>query len=182
MKLIVGLVLIVYSLNLNAQLDSLQMPNNDSTQISFLSTSGTGESFSPGYGGYDKIHLESGDSVIVNIIGETKTEVAFKYPLNTMINKLNYARVKEIHYKDGRVRQLKNSAPATGVGAEPDNVWRLVVITEDESDVSGLKEIGPVTAKAEAKNLKTSIELLEKNARINLQKKSSQNECNQSAC
>jgi hypothetical protein len=69
------------------------------------------------------------------------------------------------------VKGFRNQFPATPVGAEPDNLWRIVVLTENEEDIVGLKEIGPINAKSEGKSLKTSMELLEKNVRVNLQKK-----------
>ena len=120
--------------------------------------------------GYDKIMLDSGDSLFVNIVAETETEVAYKYPFNTMINKTSNTKVKEILYKDGRIKAMQNVGIVPGVGADPDNLWRIVAITYDENDVTGLKEIGPISAKAEGRSLKTSIDLLEKNVTVNLKK------------
>lgn len=122
------------------------------------------------FAGFDKVKLESGDSLIVNIIAETETEIAFKYPMNTMINKTPLVKIKEIIYKDGKVRSIENRPIITGVGAEQDNLWRIVDVTYDESEVAGLREIGPISARAEGKSLKTSIELLEKNVTVNLKK------------
>lgn len=172
MKIVAGLVLFFITNNIIAQTDSVALSmqvktgsqKNDSIVVDFKTTSSD-------LSGFDKIKLESGDSLIVNIIAETQTEVAFKYPLNTMINKMLYIKIKEIAYKDGKVRVFRNQAPVTGVGAEPDNLWRIVVITFNESDVEGLKEIGSVAARAEGKTIKTSQELLEKNAKVTIQKK-----------
>lgn len=162
MRILAGLVLLMAFSGVIAQDTIVQKA--DSLKKTYVSIMGD-------LSGYDKIKLETGDSLIVNIIAETQTEVAFKYPLNTMINKMLYTKIKEINYKDGKVRAFRNMAPVTGVGAEPDNVWRIVVLTEDANEVSGMKEIGPITSKAEGKTLKTSIDLLEKNARVNLQKR-----------
>lgn len=177
MKFIIGLVLWANVCALHAQVDSVNVPKVDSliakNDISKNDPpkSVMNSSYNEFSGTYDKIKLESGDSLVVTIIAETQTEVAFKYPYNTMINKVIYGKIKEIIYKDGRVKGIRNQFPANGVGTEPDNLWRIVVITENEDDISGLKEIGPITARSEGKSLKTNIELLEKNARINLQKK-----------
>lgn len=169
MKVLAAIVFVLNSYSLQAQNDSLRLDQPDSLKNNNSVLPITSLSFD--LSSFDKIKLESGDSLIVNIIAETQTEVAFKYPLNTMINKMLYTRIKEINYKDGKVKAFRNMAPVTGVGAEPDNLWRIVVITNDENEVAGLNEIGPISAKAEGKTLKTSIELLEKNAKVNLQKK-----------
>jgi hypothetical protein len=162
MRILAGLVLL-FAVNAVVAQDSIVL------KIDSLKT--TTVSVNRDLAGFDKIKLETGDSLIVTIIAETQTEVAFKYPLNTMINKMLYTKIKEINYQDGKIRAFRNMAPVTGVGAEPDNLWRIVVLTEDENEVSGMKEIGPITSKAEGRTLKTSIELLEKNARVNLQKR-----------
>lgn len=177
MKFIAGLLVVLNVCVLQAQVDSTNLSKGDS----LLAKNDTLKNDSPKppikysyneYAGtYDKIKLESGDSLIVNIIAETQTEVAFKYPYNTVINKLIYGKIKEIIYKDGRVRGFRNQHPATGVGAEPDNLWRIVVITEKEEDIEGLKEIGPINARSEGKSFKTSVDLLDKNVRVTLQKK-----------
>ena len=170
MKLIAGLLLLFVANGLRAQGDSIKTQQIDSvvtTEVSPVKMSTMSSDFTS----FDKIKLESGDSLIVHIIAETQTEVAFKYPLNTMINKMLYTKIKEINYNDGKIRSFRNQAPVTGVGAEPDNLWRIVVVTFDESEVTGLKEIGPISAKAEGKSIKTSIDLLEKNTRLSLQKK-----------
>lgn len=169
MKLLAGLMLLFIGNGLSAQVDSVQTQLGDtlkSQKDTILKI--TTVHFS-GFSGYDKIKLQSGDSIIVNIIAETQTEVAFKYPMNTMINKVLFSKIKEINYSDGKIKAFNNQQPV--VGAEPDNLWRIVEITSDEAAVNGLKEIGPITAKAEGRSLKTSIDLLEKNARVNLQKK-----------
>jgi hypothetical protein len=177
MKIIAGLLLVLLNLfSLKAQVDSanatkpdtLLAKNNTNTD----SVKPVVQSLYNEYSGsYDKIKLETGDSLIVSIIAETQTEVAFKYPYNTVINKLIYGKIKEIIYKDGRVRGFRNQYPATGVGAEPDNLWRIVVITNKEDDVAGMKEIGPIDARSEGKSFKTNIDLLDKNVRVTLQKK-----------
>jgi len=166
MKYIALIILLFLANKLTAQEDSIVKQvvsevKKDSL-IKFVSK--------PENDGYDKIKLETGDSIIVNIIAETQTEVAFKYPLNTMINKAPYTKVKEIIYKDGKTRAFRNNVPVSGVGAEADNLWRIVVLTYDEGEVSGLKEIGPISAKAEGKSLKTKIDILEKNVNVNLKK------------
>jgi hypothetical protein len=185
MKIIVaGLMLIYCAGGLNAQSDNLKKQPGDSLKVKdSLSIQGVTDSavvkmepvlkiekINSDLSGFDKIRLETGDSIIASIIAETPTEVAFKYPLNTMINKMLFTKIKEIDYKDGRVRAIRNNAPVTGVGAEPDNVWRIVVITYDEKDVAGMKEIGPISSKAEGKTYRTSIEMLEKNADLNMKK------------
>ncbi len=176
MKFIAGLLVVLNVCVLQAQVDSTYLSKGDS----LLAKNDTlkNDSLKPPIkysyneyaGTYDKIRLESGDSLIVSIIAETQTEVAFKYPYNTVINKLIYGKVKEIIYKDGRVRGFRNQIP-TGVGAEPDNLWRIVVITERVEDIEGLKEIGPINARSEGKSFKTSVDLLDKNVRVTLQKK-----------
>ncbi len=176
MKVFAGLLLVLNVFTLQAQMDSANLTkvdtllakntiNNDSVKPAARS------SYNEYAGTYDKIKLESGDSLIVTILAETQTEVAFQYPFNTIINKLIFGKIKEIIYKDGRVRGIRNQYPATGVGAEPDNLWRIVVITDKEEDIAGLKEIGPIDARSEGKSFKTSIELLDKNVRVTLQKK-----------
>jgi hypothetical protein len=165
MKVFAGVVLLFMAKGLAAQVDSTKTMPRDSVSSKNAIT-GT----LPVMSLFDKIRLQSGDSLIVEIIAETQTEVAFKYPLNTMINKVLYTKVKDISYKDGRVRSIVNQNTVS-VGTEPDNLWRIVQLTSEEGDVAGLNEIGPVEAKAEGKNLRTSIDLLEKNARIALQKK-----------
>lgn len=177
MKFIAGLLVVLNVCVLQAQVDSTNLSKGDS----LLAKNDTLKNDSPKppikysyneYAGtYDKIKLESGDSLIVSIIAETQTEIAFKYPYNTVINKLIYGKIKEIIYKDGRVRGFRNQYPATGIGAEPDNLWRIVVITEKEEDIEGLKEIGPINARSEGKSFKTSVDLLDKNVRVTLQKK-----------
>lgn len=176
MKFIAGLLVVLNVCVLQAQVDSTNLSKGDS----LLAKNDTLKNDSPKppikysyneYAGtYDKIKLESGDSLIVSIIAETQTEIAFKYPYNTVINKLIYGKIKEIIYKDGRVRGFRNQYP-TGVGAEPDNLRRIVVITERVEDIEGLKEIGPINARSEGKSFKTSVDLLDKNVRITLQKK-----------
>lgn len=177
MKFIAGLLLVLNVCLLQAQVDSANLSKGDS----LLAKNDTLKNDSPKIpikysyneyaGTYDKIKLEGGDSLIVNIIAETQTEVAFKYPYNTVINKLIYGKIKEIIYKDGRVRGFRNQYPSNGVGAEPDNLWRIVVITDKEEDIAGLKEIGPINARSEGKSFKTSVDLLDKNVRVTLQKK-----------
>lgn len=167
MKIVAGVVLLFVARVVTAQVDNTQALPHDSVS-SKRSVANT--QLLPSASSFDKIRLENGDSLIVEIIAETQTEVAFKYPLNTVINKVLYTKIKEISYKDGRIKTIQNQNTAT-VGAEPDNLWRIVQITFDENDVSGLNEIGPVEFKAEGKNLRTSIDLLEKNARIAVQKK-----------
>lgn len=177
MKFIAGLLVVLNVCVLQAQIDSTNslqgdslLAKNDTLKIDSPKPL-IKNSYNEYAGTYDKIKLESGDSLIVNIIAETQTEVAFKYPYNTVINKLIYGKIKEIIYKDGRVKGLRNQYPATGIGAEPDNLWRIVVITEKEEDVEGLKEIGPINARSEGKSFKTSVDLLDKNVRVTLQKK-----------
>jgi hypothetical protein len=159
MKLLAGFLLLFIAKAAVAQTDSLVVKRDSVTQTIVVNNSG-----------YDKILLDSGDSLFVNIVAETETEVAYKYPFNTMINKTSYSKVKEIHYKDGKLKAMQNVGIVPGVGADPDNLWRIVAITYDESDVAGLKEIGPISAKAEGRSLKTSIDLLEKNVTVNLKK------------
>lgn len=162
MKLLVGLTLLLIVNGVCAQMDSTGVKSDSLVKAVIVNRSE--------FAGFDKVKLESGDSLIVNIIAETETEIAFKYPMNTMINKTPLVKIKEIIYKDGKVRSIENRPIITGVGAEQDNLWRIVDVTYDESEVAGLREIGPISARAEGKSLKTSIELLEKNVTVNLKK------------
>ncbi|NJK93516.1 MAG: hypothetical protein HC830_03160 [Bacteroidetes bacterium] len=177
MKILTGFLFLFLCLVLSAQTDTT-LVKNDSTAIeteNLMANKDTAFSIlKPYYAGnnsFDKIRLDTGDSLIVTILAETQTEVAFRYPLNTMINKMPFSKIREIAYKDGKIKAIVNQNPASGVGTEPNNLWRIVVVTYDENDVAGMKEIGPISAKAEGKTLKTKIEILEKNATLNIQKR-----------
>lgn len=159
MKILAVFIFILFANAVVAQTDSLVSIRDSVSKPIVVNSSG-----------FDKIMLDSGDSLFVNIVAETETEIAYKYPFNTMINKTSNSKIKEILYKDGKIKSMQNVGIVPGVGADPDNLWRIVAITYDENDVAGLKEIGPISAKAEGRSLKTSIELLEKNVTVNLKK------------
>lgn len=122
---------------------------------------------------YDKMTLTNGDSIIVRIIKETDKDIAFQYPLNSVINQLPLSMIKQVYYRDGKNKTVVNQGAANAAAVIPDNenVWKIVVITSNESDVADLREIGPIDALAEAKTNKTPISLLEKNANITIQKR-----------
>lgn len=178
MKVSVGVFLLLFVNSVvSAQSDTLLTLKNDTIaakkdSVEFVNTPIRIEIASTEFAGaYDIIKLKDGDSLVVNIITETPTEITFQYPLNYVTNKLLPGKIEEIVYKNGKIKSIQNHKPTAELRAEPDNLWRLVIITQEESEISGLKQIGPITAKAEGRNFKSNLELLEKNAKVNLQRK-----------
>jgi hypothetical protein len=168
MKRIAGILFFFITMSAMAQKDSLKIKTDSILSNTHL-VDIPGMNNNPM--SYDKIKLLNGDSMIVSIISETQNEIAFKYPLNTILNQVNLNKIREINYKDGKVKSFINKGLLPGVGAEPDNLWRIVVVTSNESEVAGLKEIGPISSRSEGKTPKTKIDILEKNATVFIQKK-----------
>jgi hypothetical protein len=128
--------------------------------------------------GYDRLIKLNKDTLVVKIQKITQTEVVFKYPLNTIINRIPVYHVKEIIAKDVAItttfktlsgpakKILKDTIPVTDI--------KSVIVTFEESDVAGLTELGPVESHSEGESATTSTSLMEKNAIFQLRKKAAQ--------
>lgn len=124
---------------------------------------------------FDRLVKTNGEQLIISIKSENAKEVSFIYPLNTVVNFIPLAQVKEIKYKDGTSKVVdlasETNLKVVKITGNPEDDWKLVKITYEPSDVEGLPELGPIDAKAEAKKMNTSTEVLERNAIIYLKKR-----------
>jgi predicted HNH restriction endonuclease len=169
--------LVIFSLALKAQVsvkDSTQTPVKDSSMVNLRAAKDSIHEVPSKTADYDHLIKTNGDLLVVTIKSENAKEIGFLYPLNTVLNFVPLAQVKEIQYKNGTVKVIDTATPTNlkVLKAEnPEEDWKFVKITYNKKDVEGLPDLGPIDSKAEGKKLNTSTDLLERNAILYLQKK-----------
>jgi hypothetical protein len=125
--------------------------------------------------GYDRIIKLNKDTLVVNIQKITQTEIIFIYPMNTVLNRIPVYHVKEVISKDGTPNAAFKLLSGPKKTAKNDSIpvadYKTVIVTFNESDVSGMVELGPVVAHSEGEKVTSSTALMEKNAILQLRKK-----------
>jgi preprotein translocase subunit Sss1 len=127
---------------------------------------------------YDKIIKISGDVLVVKISDKNIHEVAFTYPLNTVVNKVNLSDVNAIIHADGNYEVIDHK---TAFVASKDKYWTVVaselewakvaVINDIDSVSSSMIQKAPVKAKYVADKMTADPDLMLKNCVIIMKKK-----------
>jgi len=91
----------------------------------------------------DKIVKLNSEELAVTVVNVDENNVSFTYLGEKAVNMLSKKQIKEIDFGSGRVEKFSEK---TVINGEQD--WEKVQISTLESDVTGLKRLGEVRAKA----------------------------------
>jgi hypothetical protein len=126
---------------------------------------------------FDKIFTVRGETLVAKVKTTNVYELIYTWPLNTIEQKMPRAEILEVVYADGRKESFR---PKPGQSVEESKDWAVVITEKDwervmtaynDSDITGLAELGKVTARYDASKINATTEYLEKNALIILKKR-----------
>jgi hypothetical protein len=130
---------------------------------------------------YDKILTYSHKVYIVKVQNITPSLVLFLYPCNTDLNSINRNEISQIQYADGSIdiflpltdkSEFSNEVVDTArIIIRNRRDWEKVTLTDKSEDISGMIEMGKISANFQADFVNAQNDYLEKNAVIILRKK-----------
>src|SRR5512133_1515026 len=126
---------------------------------------------------FDRIITARGENLIVKIKEINVFEVVYYWPLNVVEQRMPKGEIVEVIHKNGQRENFRVKAGSTQseikdwavVISEKD--WERVITVAEDADMTGLIEVGKISAKFEGSKITAPSEYLEKNALIILKKK-----------
>jgi hypothetical protein len=115
--------------------------------------------------GQDKIIKHTGDTIDCKVTEVLENGVKYCYKDETVVNTVSKNMVSQIIFSSGRVQKVTDKIIVTNEGD-----WQKVIITNLESDITGLKKVGEIQSKANSGWSTTSVGKMQAKALEKLKK------------